>query len=138
MKRGVRFVYCSVCDAPVAKINFTTRHHHKDVLLSNKKEEQGRDKKGLLENITTATSRMGREQHAVKGSDDGGVGGSSSQLQGETLVARSGDQQYEDQDGSKKQGANVVDRGGIVGSAELDRKQAPSASFKRPRDDEQH
>ena len=27
-RKGIRFVYCKVCNVPVAKINFTTRHKH--------------------------------------------------------------------------------------------------------------
>ncbi len=27
-KKGIRFVYCKVCKAPVARVNFSTRHRH--------------------------------------------------------------------------------------------------------------
>ena len=35
--KGIRFVYCSYCDAPVAKRNFSTRHNHNG---SQKKGQQ--------------------------------------------------------------------------------------------------
>lgn len=31
-KKGIRFAYCKVCDVPVAKINFSTRHKHDDAI----------------------------------------------------------------------------------------------------------
>jgi hypothetical protein len=38
--KGVRFRYCSVCSLPVAKRNFSTRHHHGDLVeLSIKREK---------------------------------------------------------------------------------------------------
>jgi len=49
--KGIRFVFCIVCDEPVAKINFKTRHSHPDVL---KKKPQSTNSN----NSSAATSRQ--------------------------------------------------------------------------------
>jgi len=39
--KGIRFRFCSVCSVPVAKRNFSTRHHHGDLLEQSIREENG-------------------------------------------------------------------------------------------------
>ena len=41
-ERGVRFVFCSVCDQPAAVGNFTSRHSHQDVLADNDKRSSSK------------------------------------------------------------------------------------------------
>jgi hypothetical protein len=41
--KGDRFVYCAVCDLPVAKRNFATRHSHTDFEPTAFEEKGGGD-----------------------------------------------------------------------------------------------
>ena len=49
--KGIRFVYCQFCKVPVAKINFTTRHKHKN-LLSNTSTTSSRSKGGTKRKLS--------------------------------------------------------------------------------------
>ena len=84
--RGIRFLYCSACDGPVAQGNFSTRHAHPEV---RKFKARGEDSGGLSSSSgtngsgvdTTATDTSSNDDAVSTTSNstsDGGDGTSSS------------------------------------------------------------
>jgi hypothetical protein len=71
--KGIRFVYCRVCDVPVAKINFSTRHKHgdaQDASSLSSSEEKPRHKR--TSSVSLGDDEKAKDQrNGHQGSNDG-------------------------------------------------------------------
>lgn len=53
--RGIRFVYCKVCDHAVAKNNFTTRHNHPEVMFGVGEDPRRNQWNSSKQSMSTST-----------------------------------------------------------------------------------
>ena len=60
-ERGVRFLFCSVCDHPVAVGNFSSRHAHQDVLGKAKKSSKMHGSNGSIVSKLRSKSKKKRQ-----------------------------------------------------------------------------